>query len=67
MQTYIQNDITSFSATQTVVQGFITAITSIIGCFFFLFLSKRFNISTKANLMTILITTGKKEHRAKVA
>ncbi|KAI8344348.1 autophagy-related protein 22-like protein [Chlamydoabsidia padenii] len=57
MQTYIQNDITSFSATQTVVQGFITAITSIIGCFFFLFLSKRFNVSTKANLMTILITT----------
>ncbi|CAO3583918.1 unnamed protein product [Absidia cylindrospora] len=58
MQMYIQNDITSFSATQTVVQGLITAITSIVGCFFFLFLSKKFNVSTKANLMTIVIATG---------
>ncbi|CAO3585772.1 unnamed protein product [Absidia cylindrospora] len=58
MQTFIQNDVTSFSATQTVVQGFITAITSIIGCLFFLLLAKRFNVSTKTNLMIILVTTG---------
>ncbi|KAI8084945.1 autophagy-related protein 22-like protein [Halteromyces radiatus] len=58
MQTYIQNDITSFSATETVVMGFITAITSIIGCLFFLFLAKQFNVSTKTNLLIIVIATG---------
>jgi MFS-type transporter involved in bile tolerance (Atg22 family) len=58
MQTYIQNDITSFSATQTVVQGFITAITSIIGCLMFLVLAKRYNVSTKTNLMIIVVATG---------
>ncbi|KAI8328055.1 autophagy-related protein 22-like protein [Chlamydoabsidia padenii] len=58
MQTYIQNDITSFSATQTVVQGFITAITSIIGCLMFLLLAKKYNVSTKTNLMIIVIATG---------
>ncbi|ORX53652.1 MFS general substrate transporter [Hesseltinella vesiculosa] len=58
MQTYVQNQITSFSATQTVVMGLITAITSILGCLFFLFLAKRFNVSTKTNLMIIVVTTG---------
>ncbi|KAI8069525.1 autophagy-related protein 22-like protein [Gongronella butleri] len=58
MQTFVQNQITSFSATQTAVMGLITAITSIMGCLFFLFLAKRFNVRTKTNLMIIVVTTG---------
>lgn len=58
LQNYIQNNITSFSATQTAVMGLITAITSIFGCLFFLFLARQYNVSTKTNLMIIVITSG---------
>ncbi|ORZ13232.1 autophagy-related protein 22-like protein [Absidia repens] len=56
-QTFLQNSITNFSATQTAGMGLLSAVTSIIGCFFFLYLQKYFNFSTKTILMTIIILT----------
>lgn len=57
MTSIIQVQITSFSAKQNTLLGLITAVTSIIGCLFFLWFSKRFNISTKTNLLIIVVLT----------
>lgn len=57
MTTIITGEITSFSAVQITLQSLVTAITSIIGCLFFLWLSKRFQVKTKTNLLVIVVTT----------
>ncbi|KAI8344349.1 vacuole effluxer Atg22 like-domain-containing protein [Chlamydoabsidia padenii] len=56
-QTYIQNQVTGFSATLTTGMGLVGAVTSLIGCFFFLHLQNHFDFSTKTNLMIIVIFT----------
>ncbi|KAI9486255.1 MAG: autophagy-related protein 22-like protein [Benjaminiella poitrasii] len=58
MSTIIQGELTSFSAQQNVLFGLTTAITSIIGCLFFLWISKRFEIRTKTMLLAIVVLTG---------
>ncbi|KAI7886704.1 MFS general substrate transporter [Lichtheimia hyalospora FSU 10163] len=57
MTTIITGEITSFSAVQITLQSLVTAITSIIGCLFFLWISKRFQVRTKTNLLMIVVTT----------
>lgn len=57
MTTIITGEITSFSAVQITLQSLVTAITSIIGCLFFLWISKRFQVKTKTNLLVIVVTT----------
>ncbi|KAI8086410.1 autophagy-related protein 22-like protein [Halteromyces radiatus] len=58
LQQFLQNEITDFSATANAGMGLVTAVFSLIGCFFFLFLAKQFTLSTKTILMTIVVTTG---------
>lgn len=53
-----QAQITGFNAQQLTVFNFVSAIASIIGCFFFLWLSKRFAVRTKTNLMIIIFLSG---------
>jgi MFS-type transporter involved in bile tolerance (Atg22 family) len=54
----IQGEITSFSAQQVTILNLASAVTSIIGCLFFLWLAKRFNIKTKTNLLIIIFLSG---------
>jgi MFS-type transporter involved in bile tolerance (Atg22 family) len=54
----VQGEITSFSAQQVTILNLASAVTSIIGCFFFLWLSKRFGVTTKVNLLIIIVLTG---------
>ncbi|KAI8639576.1 autophagy-related protein 22-like protein [Parasitella parasitica] len=58
IQTIIQGELTAFSAQQNAIFGFITAVTSIIGCLFFLWLNRRFKIRTKTSLLMIVVLTG---------
>ncbi|KAI8371999.1 autophagy-related protein 22-like protein [Choanephora cucurbitarum] len=58
MTTIIQGQLTSFSPQQNVLFGLVTAITSIIGCLLFLWISKTCHIRTKTTLMIILALTG---------
>ena len=58
MTTIIQGQLTSFSPQQNVLFGLVTAITSIIGCLLFLWISKTCHIRTKTTLMIILAFTG---------
>jgi hypothetical protein len=44
----------------TAGMGLVGAVTSLIGCFFFLYLQNRFNFSTKTNLMIIVTGTGRR-------
>lgn len=53
-----QAQITGFNAQQITILNLASAVTSIIGCLFFLWLSKRFGIRTKTNLMIIIVLTG---------
>ncbi|KAI7851383.1 autophagy-related protein 22-like protein [Circinella umbellata] len=57
MMTIITGEVTNFSALQSTLFGLITAVTSILGCLLFLFLSKTFGISTKTNLLIIVALT----------
>ncbi|KAI8393887.1 autophagy-related protein 22-like protein [Radiomyces spectabilis] len=50
----VQAEITSFSARQLTILNLASAITSIIGCLFFLWISKRFGVRTKVNLLIIV-------------
>ncbi|CEG64422.1 hypothetical protein RMATCC62417_01397 [Rhizopus microsporus] len=52
-----QGQITSFSAQQVTILNLASAVTSIIGCFFFLWLSK-IGVSTKTNLLIIVGLSG---------
>ncbi|KAG1052938.1 hypothetical protein G6F43_004954 [Rhizopus delemar] len=52
-----QGQITSFSAQQVTILNLASAVTSIIGCFFFLWLSK-LGVKTKTNLLIIIILSG---------
>ncbi|KAI8143996.1 autophagy-related protein 22-like protein [Fennellomyces sp. T-0311] len=54
MTSIITGEVTSFSALQITLQGLITAITSIIGCIGFLYVTKKFGIKTKTNLLIIV-------------
>lgn len=58
MSTIIQGELTNFSAQQNAIFSLVTAITSIIGCLFFLWISKRFHIKTKTSLLMIVALTG---------
>lgn len=58
MTSIIQGEMTGFSAQQMTIFGLVTAITSIIGCLMFLWLSKRFKIRTKTSLLLIVGLTG---------
>lgn len=49
-----QAQITGFNAQQLTILNLASAVTSIIGCLFFLWLSKRFGIRTKTNLLLIV-------------
>lgn len=53
-----QAQITGFNAQQITILNLASAITSIIGCLFFLWLSKRFGVRTKTNLLIIIGLTG---------
>ncbi|ORY91851.1 autophagy-related protein 22-like protein [Syncephalastrum racemosum] len=57
MSSIIQGEIVSFSAQQITIIGLITAVTSIIGCVGFLWVSRTFQIKTKTTLLTIVILT----------
>ncbi|CAO3579230.1 unnamed protein product [Absidia cylindrospora] len=54
----IQGNITNFSARQTTILNLASAVTSIIGCLFFLYISKRFGVRTKVNLIIIIVLSG---------
>lgn len=58
MQTIIQAELTGFSAQQNAIFSFVTAVTSILGCLFFLWMSKTFQIKTKTSLLIIVVLTG---------
>ncbi|CAO0802148.1 unnamed protein product [Mucor circinelloides] len=58
MTTIIQGELTGFSAQQNAIFSFISAVTSILGCLFFLWLSKTFHIRTKTSLLMIVVLTG---------
>ncbi|KAG2229081.1 autophagy-related protein 22-like protein [Thamnidium elegans] len=49
-----QAQITGFNAQQLTILNLASAVTSILGCLFFLWLSKRFGIRTKTNLLLIV-------------
>ncbi|CEP18127.1 hypothetical protein [Parasitella parasitica] len=53
-----QAQITGFNAQQITILNLASAVTSILGCLFFLWLTKRFGIRTKTNLMIIIFLTG---------
>ncbi|CAO3618234.1 unnamed protein product [Mucor fragilis] len=53
-----QAQITSFNAQQLTILNLASSVTSIIGCLFFLWLSKRFGVRTKTNLLIIILLTG---------
>ncbi|KAI9263385.1 autophagy-related protein 22-like protein [Phascolomyces articulosus] len=54
----VQGEITQFSAQQITIMNLVSAVTSIIGCLGFLWLSRRFGIRTKTNLLIILFLSG---------
>ncbi|KAF7726528.1 hypothetical protein EC973_008659 [Apophysomyces ossiformis] len=54
----LQGEITSFSAKQVTILNLASAVTSIIGCFLFLWIAKRFRVRTKTNLLVIVILSG---------
>lgn len=58
MTSIIQGELTGFSAQQNAIFSFISAVTSILGCLFFLWLSKTFHIRTKTSLIMIVVLTG---------
>ncbi|KAI8080174.1 autophagy-related protein 22-like protein [Gilbertella persicaria] len=58
MSTIIQGELTGFSPQQNVIFGLVTAITSILGCLFFLWMSQVFKIRTKTSLLSIVVLTG---------
>ncbi|GAA5801339.1 autophagy-related protein 22-like protein [Helicostylum pulchrum] len=58
MTSIIQGELTGFSAQQNTIFGLVTAITSILGCLLFLWISKRFKIRTKTSLLIIVALTG---------
>ncbi|KAI7850341.1 autophagy-related protein 22-like protein [Circinella umbellata] len=58
MISIVQGEITQFSAQQVTIMNLVSAVTSIIGCFFFLWLSRRFGVKTKTNLLIILFLSG---------
>jgi MFS-type transporter involved in bile tolerance (Atg22 family) len=58
MSTIIQGELTNFSAQQNAIFSLVTAITSIVGCLSFLWISKKFNIKTKTSLLIIVVLTG---------
>ncbi|KAI8380191.1 autophagy-related protein 22-like protein [Blakeslea trispora] len=58
MTTIIQGELTGFSPQQNVLFGLVTAITSIIGCLLFLWISKTFQVRTKTTLLAIIVLTG---------
>lgn len=58
MTSIIQGELTGFSAQQNAIFSFTTAVTSILGCLFFLWMSKTFHIRTKTSLLIIVILTG---------
>ncbi|OBZ81476.1 Autophagy-related protein 22 [Choanephora cucurbitarum] len=53
-----QAQITGFSAQQVTILNLASSVTSIIGCLLFLWISKRFGVRTKTNLIIILVLTG---------
>ncbi|GAN01236.1 MFS general substrate transporter [Mucor ambiguus] len=57
MLNIIQGELTGFSAQQNAIFSFISAVTSILGCLFFLWLSKTFHIRTKTSLLMIVVLT----------
>ncbi|KAI8146830.1 autophagy-related protein 22-like protein [Fennellomyces sp. T-0311] len=58
MISIVQGEITSFSAQQVTIMNLASAVTSIIGCLGFLWVSKTFGVRTKTNLLIILTLTG---------
>ncbi|KAG0188546.1 hypothetical protein DFQ28_004703 [Apophysomyces sp. BC1034] len=54
----VQGEITSFSAKQVTILNLASAVSSIVGCFFFLWVAKRFKVRTKTNLLVIVILSG---------
>ncbi|KAI9499724.1 autophagy-related protein 22-like protein [Zychaea mexicana] len=54
----LQGEITQFSAQQITIMNLASAITSIIGCLGFLWVSKTFGVRTKTNLLIILFLSG---------
>ncbi|KAI8339706.1 autophagy-related protein 22-like protein, partial [Chlamydoabsidia padenii] len=54
----IQGNITQFSARQTTILNLASAVSSIVGCLFFLYISKRFGVRTKHNLIIIIVLSG---------
>lgn len=57
MITIIQGELTGFSAQQNTIFSLVTAITSILGCLLFLWISRTFKIKTKTSLLIIVILT----------
>lgn len=54
----IQGNITTFDARQTTILNLASAVSSIVGCLLFLYISKRFGVRTKINLIIIVILSG---------
>lgn len=58
MSSIIQAEITGFSPQLNAIFGLVGAITSIIGCLFFLWISKQFKLKTKTSLLIIIFLSG---------
>lgn len=53
----VQGQITGFSPRLITMLSLVTAITSILGCLLFLWLSHAFHFSTKTSLLVIIVLT----------
>ncbi|RCI07136.1 hypothetical protein CU098_011907 [Rhizopus stolonifer] len=58
MSGIIQGQLTNFSAKQNTLFGLVSAVTSILGCLIFLWLTRYFKLKTKTSLLMIMILTG---------
>ncbi|KAI9304960.1 autophagy-related protein 22-like protein [Cunninghamella echinulata] len=54
----IQGNLTTFGGRQITILNLASAVSSIVGCLLFLFISKKFGVRTKVNLIIIVILSG---------
>lgn len=54
----IQGNLTTFGGRQITILNLASAVSSIVGCLLFLFISKKFGVRTKINLIIIVILSG---------
>ncbi|CAO3638928.1 unnamed protein product [Cunninghamella echinulata] len=54
----IQGNLTTFGGRQITILNLASAVSSIVGCLLFLFISKKFGVRTKVNLIIIVVLSG---------